>query len=58
MNNAVKATALSANALSLWQSGVEYLHRYGQEEEPACLSEIERALRREVHQQAQDLERI
>jgi hypothetical protein len=37
---------------------VEYLHRYGQEEEPASFIEIETALRREVHQQAQDLERI
>jgi len=45
-------------ALSLWRLGVEYLYRYGQEEEPASLIEIERALRREVHQQAQDLERI
>ena len=45
-------------ALSLWRLGVEYLHRYGPEEEPASLIEIETALRREVHQQAQDLERI
>ena len=45
-------------ALSLWRLGVEYLHRYGREEEPASLIEIELALRREMHQQAQDLERI
>lgn len=45
-------------ALSLWQLGVEYLYRYGQEEEPASLIEMELALRQEVHQQAQDIERI
>lgn len=45
-------------ALSLWRLGVEYLYLYGQEEEPASLIEMELALRREVHQQAQDLERI
>lgn len=43
-------------ALSRWRLGVEYLYRYGQEEQPASLIEIELALRREVYQQAQDLE--
>jgi len=42
-------------ALSLWRLGVEYLYRYGQEEEPASLINMELALRQEVHQQAQDL---
>lgn len=41
-----------------WRLGVEYLHRYGQEEEPTSFIEIELALRREMHQQAKDLERI
>lgn len=45
-------------ALSLWRLGMEYLHRHGQEEEPASFIERELALRREMHQQAQDLERI
>lgn len=37
---------------------MEYLYRYGQEEGPASLIDIELALRREVYQQAQDIEWI
>ncbi|MGI0036307.1 MAG: IS4 family transposase, partial [Nitrososphaera sp.] len=42
-------------ALSLWRLGVEYLYRYGQEEEPVSLIDIELGLRQEVHQQAYGL---
>jgi hypothetical protein len=45
-------------ALSLWRLGIEYLYRYGQEEESASFINLELALRQEAHQQAQDLGRF